>query len=319
MMMHIIPEHDEPVLRGESESDHEEDDHESVLLDIARDEQLDRHATAYEQELCDTYQCSDYFAQFLSNSHPQDKNSNVALQQPDPSWRVNICEWLEQAMEIKGEVLYIAMNTLDRFMSITSKSNTTISWNGFQLAALAAASIALKMTDSGKEHIPFLVENTNDINITANQISLKEQEVLVKLDWKIAPPTPHYFCKEYFQFLPRAVSFFPGRKQDIIDRTIFLLHLSMKDFAFFASMKANSIALAAVLNATRISFAREARIFGGQICDDLIEEIRTYLGEFFNVEEVASCQRRLYSLYDPEHDGNLEDIPLPVEIAVIPE
>ena len=313
-MMHIIPEDDKPVLWVESH--HEEDDHESDLLDIARDEQLDRHTSLFEQELCDTYQCSDYFAQLLSNSHPSGENITGARQQPDPSWRVNICEWLNQVMDIKGEVLYITMNTLDRYMSIILKKNAAISWNGFQLAALAAASIALKMTDSCMEHIPFLVEYTNDTNITANQISSKEQEVLIKLDWKIAPPTPHYFCKEYFQFLPEAVS---GRKQDIIDRTIFLLYLSMKDFAFFVSMKANSIALAAVLNATRISFAREAVIFGGRICEDLMEEIRTYLGEFFDADEVASCQRRLYSLYAPEHDGNLEHIPLPVEIATIPE
>ena len=105
MMMHIIPEDDEPVLRAESDHEAEEDDHETELLDIARDEQLDRHTSAFEQELCDTYRCSDYFAQFLSNSHPQDENSNVTLQQPDPSWRVNICEWLDQVLKIKGENL----------------------------------------------------------------------------------------------------------------------------------------------------------------------------------------------------------------------
>jgi hypothetical protein len=182
----------------------------------------------------------------LSTSNPNEgSSSQPASFQINELWREKICEWCYQNVnvdhfDVKREVVNVAMNNLDRYLA-----TCTVNRRMFQLAAMTALYLAMKLYEPEKLQISSLVELGRGYFHT-DHIEAMEVAMLQALTWRVHPPTPYAFCRQLMQLVSSDIT--PQTLHDISKMARFLTELSVCNY-YFVTRKPSSIALASIINA----------------------------------------------------------------------
>lgn len=105
-------------------------------------------------------------------------------------WRRKITFWFEQiggSFRLHSETLSVAVNLLDRYLSVESVTSRR-----FQLASLGALFIAVKTQETQPIKMADLISLSSDA-FTVSDLASIELDMVTRLKWKLHPPTFHTF------------------------------------------------------------------------------------------------------------------------------
>ena len=203
-------------------------------------------------------------------------------------WREKICEWCYQVVDhfdFNREVVSVAMNYLDRYLA-----TRTVNRRIFQLAAMTALYLAIKLFEPGKLRMSSLIDLSRGY-FMAEHIVTMEDSMLQSLKWHVHPPTAFAFCRDFMRLVSGDIS--PRARHDVNELARFMTELSVCDY-WFITKKPSSIALAALINAIELQGPRRvAPRYKVEFLHRVVE-----LGmDIASDDEIIECYERLREMY----------------------
>eukprot|EP00527_Entomoneis_sp_CCMP2396_P008876 CAMPEP_0198146178 /NCGR_PEP_ID=MMETSP1443-20131203/27928_1 /TAXON_ID=186043 /ORGANISM="Entomoneis sp., Strain CCMP2396" /LENGTH=299 /DNA_ID=CAMNT_0043810041 /DNA_START=38 /DNA_END=937 /DNA_ORIENTATION=+ len=179
-----------------------------------------------------TYRRCDYLAQ----------DPTLAMRVVDGSWRQRIIEWMYGVIDhcsLRRDSVAVATYYLDLCVA----KEMIGSRQEFQLAAMTALQLAIKLYDSTMVKLDSLVKLGRGQFKEADVVQM-EQKMLKVLNWQVHPPTPVCFLRQYLRMLPQSVS--PMTRYMLAEVTRFISEISVCLYRF-VKYTPSSIAYAGLL------------------------------------------------------------------------
>mmetsp|Transcript_25016 Transcript_25016/g.45057 ORF Transcript_25016/g.45057 Transcript_25016/m.45057 type:complete len:335 (-) Transcript_25016:133-1137(-) len=223
-----------------------------------------------------------------------DSSSMAALASPSSSqinevWREMLCEWCYQIVDhfdFNRDVVSVTMSYLDRYLA-TRAVNRRI----FQLAAITALYLAIKLFEPGTLHMSNLVHLSRGY-FTAEHIMSMENTMFQTLNWHVHPPTPYAFCSDLMILVPGDIT--PCVRHDMQELARFLTELSVCDY-WFATRKPSSIALASIINAIEL---QGPYLVDAKYKAEFLHRVVGIGMDIAHDDEIIECYTRLRQIYD---------------------
>ena len=146
----------------------------------------------------------------------------------DASWRQRIIEWMFGVVDTCGlrrDSVAIAAYYLD----LCVERNVIHSRQDFQLAAMTALQLAIKLYDSTVMKLDSMVKLGRGLFSEQDVIEM-ESKMLSALQWQVHPPTPVCYLRQFLQVLPPTVS--PLTKYILGEVTRFIAEISVCIYKF---------------------------------------------------------------------------------------
>jgi hypothetical protein len=183
--------------------------------------------------------------------------------------------------DLTREIVGIGMNYVDRYLAASDAR--TIDKNDFQLLSMTCLYLSIKLHEVKHIMVPGATSSMDTIlhlgrgHYTLEQMEEMELKILQRLQWRVHPPTPQDFVRE----------FLTTGDLEVQDLAYFMVELSSMDY-FFVPYKPSEIAIAALLNAMerRFTHSNHPLDFG------LLIRLRA-----LELPRVSECKERLAMVY----------------------
>ena len=176
--------------------------------------------------------------------------SATALDTPvDASCRFVMAKWCNEIADFcnyKRETVAIAMNCLDRFMSMPSGQEILLDRSLYQLATMTALYSSVKIHEQ-EAMDPDLVSNLSRGVHSPQAVEAMESKMLTAIRWRVNPPTAMSFVRLMIDLVPDHL-IDSCEKETIVDITRFQIEMTMNEYDF-CTFDASSVAFACMLNA----------------------------------------------------------------------
>lgn len=146
----------------------------------------------------------------------------------DGPWRQRIVEWMFGVVDhcsLRRDSVAVATYYLD--LSVQKKLIS--SRQEFQLAAMTALQLAIKLYDSTMVKLDSMVKLGRGLFVEKDVVEM-ERRMLDALRWQVHPPTPICFLRQYLRLLPDHVS--PMTKYLVAEVTRFISEISICLYKF---------------------------------------------------------------------------------------
>jgi len=174
---------------------------------------------------------------------------------------------------------------LDRYLA-----TRTVNRRIFQLAAMTALYLAIKLFEPGKLRMSSLIELSRGYFL-AEHIVAMEDSMLQALSWHVHPPTPFPFFRDLTKLISADVT--PRLRHDISELARFLTELSVCDY-YFVTRKPSSIAMASIINAMELMGPHKIDPrYKVQFLHHVVEAGL----DIANDDEIIQCYERLREMY----------------------
>ena len=203
-------------------------------------------------------------------------------------WREKICEWCYQVVDhfdFNREVVSVAMNYLDRYLA-----TRTVNRRIFQLAAMTALYLAIKLFEPGKLKMSSLIDLSRGYFL-AEHIVTMEDSMLQSLKWYVHPPTSFAFCRDFMRLVSGDIA--PRARHDVNELARFMTELSVCDYWFIAK-KPSSIALAALINAIELQGPKKV---DPRYKVEFLHRVVELGMDIASDDEIIQCYERLREMY----------------------
>ncbi|KAL7536781.1 hypothetical protein ACHAXR_008611 [Thalassiosira sp. AJA248-18] len=204
-----------------------------------------------EQE-CTAYATHDYLCE-----EQEDIRSNHSKTTPDgskvtPDDRNKIVDWcygVVDQCDFDRDTVAIAMNVVDRFMSLPSSCDILYDRVQYQLVAVTALYISIKLNEQEILGIDCCSELSQGV-YSVEVIEEMELRIFGRLSWRLNPPTAKQTSHQIIALLPQeAVKTMAKDTWDFIrDEVAFQVENSIR-YHYFTTQRPSTIAVAALLNA----------------------------------------------------------------------
>lgn len=178
-----------------------------------------------------------------SHNHDTKKCSTIH----NPVWRQMVVEWCYHVIDhinADRELVYIAINILDRFLSIHFRTlecnaKNNIQTDGrryltdkrdYETAVMTALLLTLKLQGITSLSIQNLVQMSSN-SVSSTDILEVGQDIIHSLEWNSQIPTAARFAHVYVQLLSDDL-FDEDSKVSIFESSVFQIELSIQDEAF---------------------------------------------------------------------------------------
>ena len=203
-------------------------------------------------------------------------------------WREKICEWCYQVVDhfdFNREVVSVALNYLDRYLA-----TRTVNRRIFQLAAMTALYLAIKLFEPGKLRMRSLIDLSRGYFLAEHIITM-EKSMLKSLRWHVHPPTSFAFCRDFMRLVSGDIS--PRARHDVNELARFMTELSVCDY-WFITKKPSSIALAALINAIELQGPRRVN---PRYKVEFLHRVVELGKDIASDDEIIECYERLREMY----------------------
>lgn len=184
-----------------------------------------------------SYRCSKYL------------NSKVKLGvQVNESCRTKMAKWCFQVSDFckfSYETVGIGMSYLDRLLCTPQGQYLLNDRKSFQLAAMCTLYISIKMFEPRHMGIDLMAELSRGC-YSETEIANMEKMILDALKWRMNPPTPERFVREFLRLLESS-TIQSDTVTAISDICQLQISLAVKEWDFVGS-KPSMIAIASILN-----------------------------------------------------------------------
>lgn len=177
----------------------------------------------------------------------------------DGTWRQRIVEWMFGVVDhcsLRRDSVAIAAFYLD----LCVERGTVESRQEFQLAAMTALQLAIKLYDSTVVKLDSMIKLGRGL-FTEQDVIDMEAKMLNALKWRVHPPTPLCFLRQFLRLLPPSVS--PLAQYMVAEVTRFISEISVCLYKF-VDCPSSAVAYAGMLiameridEATLLSWERE--------------------------------------------------------------
>lgn len=223
-------------------------------------------------------------------------NNNTRI---DEYCREQIAEWSFRVVDyfrIDREVVALSLSFLDRFLATCRCDRTS-----FKLAATTTLNLAVKLLYPCKLADLGILSDLSRGEFDMRDVAKMEASVLKALNWDLHPPTSTAFASiflDYF-FASRVVNISSTDLDDIYDVSSFFCELAVCDY-FFVSMRASTIALAAILNSLEGMFGPENTLAS----ESIQAAIRLHIG---CPQDLSAARNRLWEIYERSEECALHN------------
>lgn len=141
-----------------------------------------------------TYHRSDYLSQ----------DPTLEVEVADGTWRQRIIEWMYGVVDhcsLRRDSVGVAAIFLD----LCVERNLVESRQEFQLAAMTALQLAIKLYDSTMVKLDSMVKLGRG-QFQIQDVVEMESKLLAALEWRVHPPTSLCFLRQFLQLVPSSVS-----------------------------------------------------------------------------------------------------------------
>jgi hypothetical protein len=214
---------------------------------------MDRLLTMTNQEA--TYRINDY----LSTISPSDTTVDT--------WcRFKMVEWCYQVIdraEFRRETASIAINYLDRYLSISSTKVQSILYDRskYQLCAMTCLFIAIKLNETKMLDTNLMSQLSRDCYSKQDFISM-EMDIVTELNWYLNGPTPISFMEHYLALLPLYRSELEVNQTTIAENARHQIEVSVGEYSLMTTPP-SMVAVAALVNSVRmVASVQEDRLIG---------------------------------------------------------
>jgi hypothetical protein len=163
-----------------------------------------------------TYRRTDYLAK------------SEFLRVVDAPWRQRIVEWMYGVVDhcsLRRDSVAIATYYLD----LSVERGIVESREGFQLAAMCALQLAIKLYDSTSVKLDSMTKLGRGL-FTEQDVIAMESKMLTALKWQVHPPSPVCFLRQFLRLLPPTVT--PVARYMIAEVTRFISEISVCLYKF---------------------------------------------------------------------------------------
>jgi hypothetical protein len=146
----------------------------------------------------------------------------------DCSWRQRIVEWMFGVVD-HCSLRRDSVATASYYLDLCVERGLISSRQEYQLAAMTALLIAIKMIDSTVVKLQSMVVLGRGL-FSENDVIVMEKQMLRCLDWNVHPPTSLCFLHQFLRLLPQSVA--PAIRYMIVEVTRFIAEISMCLYRF---------------------------------------------------------------------------------------
>ena len=208
-----------------------------------------------------TYRCKDYI--HSSGVHHHSKATAPFSSRPlTAADRIKVVDWYYGVVdhcEFDRETVSIAMEMVDRFLSVASSSKSSNECvlaqdilcgdrGTYQLVAMSALYIAIKT----KEQVAFGSDAFAVLSrgmYTAQEIEAMEMTILRTLSWRVNAPTSVQVANHILSLiLPRCGHIRESTWEVILDEVRYQTEIAVRDY-YFVTQRPSTVAMAAIINA----------------------------------------------------------------------
>ncbi|KAL7540820.1 hypothetical protein ACHAWF_006790 [Thalassiosira exigua] len=229
-------------------------------------------------------------------------SNSTGSSQINELWREKISEWCYQVVDhfdFNREVVSVALSYLDRYLA-----GRTVNRRIFQLAAMTALYLAIKLFEPGRLRMSSLIDLSRGYFLAEHLVTM-EDSMLQSLGWHVHPPTSFAFCRDFVRLLPPEVP--PRARHDVTELARFLTELSVCEY-WFVTKRPSSVALASIINAVEIQG------HSPHVRAQFLKHASALLGaEVAGDPEVRQCYDHLKAMYDlggyaPAAEDDVNDV-----------
>ena len=205
--------------------------------------------------------------------------------------RSSMMQWMQTVVSFIGfepETVEIAMSYLDRFLQTPQGQDATECRTIFQLCAMTALYVAVKI-NCAEALTPKLLAELSQGSFEADQFETMEQLMLSALEWRVNPPTGASFVRETFEILPESLFADEEIRQTVLDTAQVQVDWALGDYEL-VTVKKSVVAFAAVAN----SLERQGiRVFNLQQFLESTLESSNSCSLDFDMKEVSLIRKAL--------------------------
>jgi Cyclin, N-terminal domain len=241
-------------------------------------------------------------------------------------WRQKVCEWCYQVIDhfyFNREVVFIALNFLDRMVAELTCRAIRVRKSDFRLMAVTSLYLAVKLhgVHSSQDGVRRKLRISSFYELSERHFSIQEIEAMERnmlsvLEWHVNPPTPSMYTEYLLALCPKWRCNESSLTCDSVltsikDITIYLTELAVSDAGFTFTVAPIMCTYAAVLcaAASQKSYARLPQDVKDVFFDRMA--VATELDR--SDPEVLSVKRQLIDLF-PEILGEEDSVPEGVSI-----
>jgi hypothetical protein len=215
----------------------------------------------------------------------------------DGAWRQRIIEWQYGVVDhcnLRRDSVAVAAYYLDLCLAKDLISSRT----EFQLAAMTALSLAIKMFDTTQVRLDSLVKLGRGL-FNENDVVEMEAKMLRALDWHVHPPTPVCFLRQLLRLLPDSIS--PLTRYVLAEVTRFICEISVCLYKF-VRYPPSAIAFAGML----IAMDRVESGLSSWERQEIMSRLQGIAGLYTNSPEVVQVLAELKQSLD--NNMNLQEL-----------
>lgn len=156
------------------------------------------------------------------------KQTDISDRVVDGSWRQRIVEWMYGVVDhcnLRRDSVAVAAYYLD----LSLINGLVVSRREFQLAAMTALQLAIKLYDSTLVKLDSMVKLGRGL-FSEQDVRDMEKKMLGALKWHVHPPTPVCFLRQFLRLLPNGVV--PVTRYLIAEVTRFISEISVCLYKF---------------------------------------------------------------------------------------